>query len=214
MQICVWPLGLRKILKVCGQVPELPDQLPLTDNTQLIASVLLNKLYDDLSCDPERTNFKDICEEYIKYVGIAPFLNQFRFQLSQILTNMCDFIPHSMGSFCFSLRSKIDPKDMDKTIHAVNTISGLLQGPFDVGNALVGHQGIMEMMVALCGSERDVDQMVAVEALIHSSSKMSRASFFITNGVSLLKDIYKKTKNEKIKIRALVVSLHRKQVKY
>lgn len=107
-----------------------------------------------------------------------------------------------------SVRSKIDPNDMDKTIHAINTISGLLQGPFDVGNALVGHQGIMEMMVALCASEREVDQMVAVEALIHSSSKMSRASFIITNGVSLLKDIYKKTKNERIKIRALVVSGH------
>uniref|UniRef100_G3P6H7 Protein unc-45 homolog B n=1 Tax=Gasterosteus aculeatus aculeatus TaxID=481459 RepID=G3P6H7_GASAC len=156
--------GLKKILKVCGQVPELPDQLPLTENTQLIASVLLNKLYDDLSCDPERDNFRDICDEYIK--------------------------------------SKIDPNDMDKTIHAVNTISGLLQGPFDVGNALVGRQGIMEMMVALCGSEREVDQMVAIEALIHSSSKMSRASFIITNGVSLLKDIYKKTTNEKIKIRS------------
>ncbi|XP_028268953.1 protein unc-45 homolog B [Parambassis ranga] len=158
--------GLKKILKVCGQVPELPDQLPLTDNTQLIASVLLSKLYDDLTCDPERDNFRDVCDEYIK--------------------------------------SKIDPNNMDKTIHAINTISGLLQGPFDVGNALVGRQGIMEMMVALCGSEREVDQMVAVEALIHSSSKMSRASFIITNGVSLLKDIYKKTKNEKIKIRSLV----------
>uniref|UniRef100_A0AAX7SVJ8 UNC-45/Cro1/She4 central domain-containing protein n=1 Tax=Astatotilapia calliptera TaxID=8154 RepID=A0AAX7SVJ8_ASTCA len=164
--VFVFSLGLKKILKVCGQVPELPDQLPLTENTQLIASVLLNKLYDDLKCDPERNNFRDICDEYIK--------------------------------------SKIDPKDMDKTIHAINCISGLLQGPFDVGNALVGRQGIMEMMVALCGSEREVDQMVAVEALIHASSKMSRASFIITNGVSLLKDIYKKTKNEKIKIRALV----------
>uniref|UniRef100_A0A7N6F674 UNC-45/Cro1/She4 central domain-containing protein n=1 Tax=Anabas testudineus TaxID=64144 RepID=A0A7N6F674_ANATE len=159
-------LGLKKILKVCGQVPELPDQLPLTENTQLIASVLLNKLYDDLTCDPERNNFRDVCDEYIK--------------------------------------SKIDPNNMDKTLHAVNVISGLLQGPFDVGNALVGHQGIMEMMVALCGSEREVDQMVAVEALIHSSTKMSRASFIITNGVSLLKDIYKKTTNERIKIRALV----------
>ncbi|XP_077600559.1 protein unc-45 homolog B-like isoform X1 [Stigmatopora nigra] len=158
--------GLKKILKVCGQVPELPDQLPLTENTQLIASVLLNRLYDDLTCDPERNNFRDICDEYIK--------------------------------------SKIDPNDMDKTIHAINVVSGLLQGPFDVGNALVGRQGIMEMMVALCGSEREVDQMVAVEALIHASTKMSRASFIITNGVSLLKDIYKKTKNEKIKIRSLV----------
>ncbi|KAK7933563.1 hypothetical protein WMY93_004459 [Mugilogobius chulae] len=158
--------GLKKILKVCGQIPDLPNQLPMTENTQLIASVLLNKLYDDLKCDPERTNYKDICDDYVK--------------------------------------SKIDPNDMDKTIHAINVISGLLQGPFDVGNALVGRQGIMEMMVALCGSDREVDQMVAVEALIHASSKMSRAGFIITNGVSLLKDIYKKTKNEKIKIRALV----------
>uniref|UniRef100_A0A7N9AU04 Protein unc-45 homolog B n=1 Tax=Mastacembelus armatus TaxID=205130 RepID=A0A7N9AU04_9TELE len=158
--------GLKKILKVCGQVPELPDQLSLTENTQLIASVLLNKLYDDLKCDPERNNFRDICDEYVK--------------------------------------SKIDPNNMDKNLHAINTISGLLQGPFEVGNALVGTQGIMEMMVALCGSEREVDQMVAVEALIHASTKMSRATFIITNGVSLLKDLYKKTKNEKIKIRALV----------
>ncbi|XP_067087710.1 protein unc-45 homolog B [Osmerus mordax] len=158
--------GLKKILKVCGQIPDLPDQLPMTDNTQLIASVLLNKLYDDLRCDPERDNYRDICDEYIK--------------------------------------SKFDPKDMDKNIHAINALSGLLQGPFEVGNILVGRQGIMEMMVALCGSEREVDQMVAVEALIHSSTKMSKASFIITNGVTLLKDIYKKTKNEKIKIRALV----------
>ncbi|XP_017540512.1 protein unc-45 homolog B [Pygocentrus nattereri] len=158
--------GLRKILKVCGQVPDLPDQLAMTDNTQLIASVLLNKLYDDLRCDPERDNYRDICDEYIK--------------------------------------SKFDPNDMDRNIHAINALSGLLQGPFDVGNILVGRQGVMEMMVALCASEREVDQLVAIEAIIHGSTKMSRASFIISNGVSLLKDIYKKTKNEKIKIRALV----------
>ncbi|MBN3297808.1 UN45B protein, partial [Amia calva] len=158
--------GLKKILKVAGQVPDLPDQLPMTENTQLIASILLNKLYDDLRCDPERDNYREICEEYIK--------------------------------------SKFDPNDMDKNLHAIQTVSGLLQGPFDVGNKIVGMQGVMEMMVALCGSEREIDQMVAVEALIHASTKMSRATFIITNGVSLLKDIYKKTKNEKIKIRALV----------
>ncbi|CAL8329480.1 unnamed protein product [Arctogadus glacialis] len=158
--------GLKKILKVCGQIPDLPDQLPMTDNSQLIASVLLTKMYDDLKCDPERDNFRDVCDEYIK--------------------------------------SKFDPKDMDRNIHAINVISGLLQGPFEVGNALVGRQGVMEMMVALCASEREVDQLVAVEALIHAASKSSRASFIITNGVSLLKEMYKKTKNEKIKIRALV----------
>uniref|UniRef100_A0A8C6N6D5 Protein unc-45 homolog B n=1 Tax=Melopsittacus undulatus TaxID=13146 RepID=A0A8C6N6D5_MELUD len=160
--------GLKKILKVAGQIPELPDCLPLTENTQLSASVLLNKLYDDLRCDPERDNYRVICEEYIK--------------------------------------SKVDPQDMDKTLHAIQVVSGVLQGPFDLGNKLLGMKGVMEMMVALCGSEREIDQLVAVEALIHASTKLSRATFIISNGVALLKEIYKKTKNEKIKIRALVTS--------
>uniref|UniRef100_A0A8C9F7C9 Protein unc-45 homolog B n=1 Tax=Pavo cristatus TaxID=9049 RepID=A0A8C9F7C9_PAVCR len=59
--------GLKKILKVVGQIPEMPGCLPLTENTQLTASILLNKLYDDLRCDPERDNYRVICEEYINH---------------------------------------------------------------------------------------------------------------------------------------------------
>ncbi|XP_010950144.2 protein unc-45 homolog B isoform X1 [Camelus bactrianus] len=158
--------GLRKILKVVGQVPDLPSCLPLTDNTRMLATILINKLYDDLRCDPERDHFRKICEEYIT--------------------------------------GKFDPQDMDKNVIAIQTVSGILQGPFDLGNQLLGLKGVMEMMVALCGSERETDQLVAVEALIHASTKLSRATFIITNGVSLLKEIYKTTKNEKIKIRTLV----------
>lgn len=158
--------GLSKILKVVGQVPDLPSCLPLTDNTRMLASILINKLYDDLRCDPERDHFRKICEEYIT--------------------------------------GKFDPQDMDKNVNAIQTVSGILQGPFDLGNQLLGMKGVMEMMVALCGSEREADQLVAVEALIHASTKLSRATFIITNGVSLLKQIYKTTKNEKIKIRTLV----------
>ncbi|XP_045045981.2 protein unc-45 homolog B [Desmodus rotundus] len=158
--------GLRKILKVAGQVPDLPSCLPLTDNTRMLASILINKLYDDLRCDPERDHFRKICEEYIT--------------------------------------GKFDPQDMDKNVIAIQTVSGILQGPFDLGNQLLGLKGVMEMMVALCGSDREADQLVAVEALIHASTKLSRATFIITNGVALLKQIYKTTKNEKIKIRTLV----------
>uniref|UniRef100_A0A5F9CDS9 Protein unc-45 homolog B n=1 Tax=Oryctolagus cuniculus TaxID=9986 RepID=A0A5F9CDS9_RABIT len=160
--------GLRKILKVVGQVPDLPSCLPLTENTRMLASILINKLYDDLRCDPEREHFRKICEEYIT--------------------------------------GKFDPQDMDKNVNAIQTVSGILQGPFDLGNQLLGLKGVMEMMVALCGSEREADQLVAVEALIHASTKLSRATFIITNGVTLLKEIYKTTKNEKIKIRTLVTS--------
>jgi hypothetical protein len=38
----------------------------MTENTQLIASVLLDKLWDDLRCDPERDNYREVCDEYIK----------------------------------------------------------------------------------------------------------------------------------------------------
>ncbi|XP_059499931.1 protein unc-45 homolog B [Stegostoma tigrinum] len=158
--------GLKKILKVGGQFPELPDCLPLTENTCLTASILLNKLYDDLRCDEERATFRKICEEYIT--------------------------------------SKFDPQNMEKNLHAIQCVSALLQGPFDVGNSILVMQGVMEMMVALCGSEREIDQMVAIEAINHAASKASRANFIISNGIALLKDMYKKSTNDKIKIRALV----------
>ncbi|XP_051875874.1 protein unc-45 homolog B isoform X2 [Pristis pectinata] len=159
-------LGLKKILKVGGQFPEMPNCLPLTENTCLTASILLNKLYCDLRDDQERANFRKICEGYVT--------------------------------------SKFDPKNMDKNLHAIQCVSALLQGPFDVGNSILALQGVMEMMVALCGSDREIDQMVALEAIIHAASKASRAGFIITNGITLLKDMYKKSTNEKIKIRALV----------
>ncbi|XP_067839608.1 protein unc-45 homolog B isoform X2 [Heptranchias perlo] len=159
-------MGLKKILKVAGQFLELPNCLPLTENTCLTASILLNNLYCDLSCDAERDSFRKTCEEYVT--------------------------------------SKFDPQNMEKNLHAIQCVSALLQGPFDVGNSVLALQGVMEMMIALCASEREIDQMVAVEAIIHAASKASRANFIIANGITLLKDIYKKSANEKIKIRALV----------
>uniref|UniRef100_S4R4X4 Unc-45 myosin chaperone B n=1 Tax=Petromyzon marinus TaxID=7757 RepID=S4R4X4_PETMA len=94
--------------------------------------------------------------------------------------------------------------DAAGNLHAIQTISGLLQGPFDVGNKILELKGVLETMVALVASERELDQLVATEALIYAAAKSNRATFITSNGVSLLKDIYKKTTNDKIKIRALV----------
>ncbi len=59
-------LGLKKILEVAGTVPEVEGGPPLTDNTPMSCSVLLNKLYDDLKSDQERENFNKLCEEYVQ----------------------------------------------------------------------------------------------------------------------------------------------------
>lgn len=62
----------------------------------------------------------------------------------------------------------------------------------------------MESVIALCASEQEEEQLVAVEALIHAAGKAKRASFITANGVSLLKDLYKRSEKDRIRIRALV----------
>lgn len=85
-------------------------------------------------------------------------------------------------------------------------MSVLLQGPSDVGNRTLELSGVMEAVISLCASENVTHQQVAVEALIHAAGKAKRASFITANGVALLKDLYKQSENEQIRVRALVVS--------
>lgn len=46
---------------------------------------------------------------------------------------------------------------------------------------------------------------MVVEVLIYAVGKVKRVSFIIVNGVSLLKDLYKRSEKDSIRIRALVV---------
>lgn len=64
---------------------------------------------------------------------------------------------------------------------------------------------MMDAVISLCASKDITHQQVAVEALIHAAGKAKRASFITTNGVGLLKDLYKKSENDRIRVRALVV---------
>lgn len=65
---------------------------------------------------------------------------------------------------------------------------------------------MIDAVISLCASEDVIHQQVAVEALIHAAGKAKRASFITANGVALLKDLYKKSENDRIRVRALVVS--------
>uniref|UniRef100_A0A8C1GL21 UNC-45/Cro1/She4 central domain-containing protein n=1 Tax=Cyprinus carpio TaxID=7962 RepID=A0A8C1GL21_CYPCA len=158
--------GLKKILEVAGTVPEVKGGPPLTDNTPMSCSVLLNKLYDDLKSDKERENFNKLCEEYVQY--------------------------------------HFGRSDMESKLRAIQTVSVLLQGPSDVGNRTLELSGIMDAVISLCASENISHQQVAVEALIHAAGKAKRASFITANGVALLKELYKKSENDRIRVRALV----------
>uniref|UniRef100_A0A8C4F1A5 Unc-45 myosin chaperone A n=1 Tax=Dicentrarchus labrax TaxID=13489 RepID=A0A8C4F1A5_DICLA len=93
---------------------------------------------------------------------------------------------------------------LDAKLRAIQTVSVLLQGPSDVGNRTLEMSGMIDAVISLCASEDVTHQQVAVEALIHAAGKAKRASFITANGVALLKDLYKKSENDRIRVRALV----------
>ncbi|XP_062926331.1 protein unc-45 homolog A-like isoform X2 [Mobula hypostoma] len=117
----------------------------------------------------------------------------------------CDAEREAFHKLCEDhVRGRFESPGMDGKLQAIQTVSTLLQGPSEVGNRVLEMSGILECMIALCSSEREIDQLIAVEALIHAAGKSKRASFITANGVTLLKDIYKKNESDQIKIRALV----------
>lgn len=102
-------------------------------------------------------------------------------------------------------RQHFSRSGLDGKLRAIQTVSVLLQGPSDVGNRTLELSGMMDAVISLCASEDITHQQIAVEALIHAAGKAKRASFITANGVALLKDLYKKSENDRIRVRALVV---------
>lgn len=115
-------------------------------------------------------------------------------------------------SDAFFGRQHFSRTGLDDKLRAIQTVSVLLQGPSDVGNRTLEMSGMIDAVISLCASEDITHQQVAVEALIHAAGKAKRASFITANGVALLKDLYKKSENDRIRVRALVVSAAAKQV--
>ncbi|XP_048185963.1 protein unc-45 homolog A [Perognathus longimembris pacificus] len=126
--------------------------------------------------------------------------------LSKLFDDLkCDAERENFHRLCENyIRSWFEGQELAGKLRAIQTVSCLLQGPCDAGNRALELSGVMESVIALCASTREDEQLVAVEALIHAAGKAKRASFITANGVSLLKDLYKRSERDSIRIRALV----------
>lgn len=102
----------------------------------------------------------------------------------------------------------------------------LLQGPFDTGNAILGSQNLVDLMIQMAGSADPLQevmlrragrctplsspavcvssQRIAVEAIVLSASKKDKAAGILSLGAEILKNLYQSA-NEQIKVIALVV---------
>ncbi|KAM6409453.1 protein unc-45 homolog A [Rhynochetos jubatus] len=126
--------------------------------------------------------------------------------LSKLFDDLrCDAERENFHHLCEDyVRSWFEGQELAGKLRAIQAVSCLLQGPSDAGNRALELEGILDSVLALCASVREAHQLVAVEALIHAAAKAKRASFITANGVSLLKEIYKRSESDSIRIRALV----------
>ncbi|NXJ41230.1 UN45A protein, partial [Ciconia maguari] len=142
--------------------------------------------------------------------GSLPVTENSRMSASVLLSKLyddlkCDAERENFHHLCEDyVRSWFEGHELAGKLRAIQTVSCLLQGPSDAGNRVLELEGIMDSVLSLCASVCEAHQLVAVESLIHAADKAKRASFITANGVSLLKEIYKHSERDSIRIRALV----------
>uniref|UniRef100_A0A8C2UHB0 Unc-45 myosin chaperone A n=1 Tax=Coturnix japonica TaxID=93934 RepID=A0A8C2UHB0_COTJA len=142
--------------------------------------------------------------------GSLPVTENSRMSASVLLSKLyddlkCDAERENFHHLCEDyVRSWFEGQELAGKLRAIQTVSCLLQGPSEAGNRVLELEGIMDCILSLCASVCEAHQLVAVEALIHAADKAKRASFITANGVSLLKEIYKHSEKDSIRIRALV----------
>ncbi|CAF3266449.1 unnamed protein product [Rotaria sp. Silwood2] len=101
------------------------------------------------------------------------------------------------------IRALREKDDIQSRVRTISVLSVLLQGPFDTGNAILGSQNLVDLMLQMTGSNDPIQERIAVEAIVLSASKKDKAAGIIQQGADNLKNLYRST-NEDIKVLALV----------
>ncbi|EFA05696.1 protein unc-45 homolog B [Tribolium castaneum] len=101
------------------------------------------------------------------------------------------------------IKDKLLTPDIESKVRVAVAITALLRGPLDVGNAIIGKEGIMEMILVMANTDDLLQQKVACECIVAAASKADKAKAIIAQGVNILKTLYK-SKDDAIRVRALV----------
>jgi len=101
------------------------------------------------------------------------------------------------------ITGKLADRDTESHIRAIVAITTLLKNAPELGSGQIGKEGILQIMLAMAQSDDKVQQIVAAEALIAASAKKKDTNMIVSQGVDILKTMYK-SKDDQIKVRALV----------
>ncbi|XP_065314063.1 protein unc-45 homolog B-like isoform X2 [Gordionus sp. m RMFG-2023] len=141
------------------------NKLACTPSTHCLISLALNTLWEDMSNDALRNEYRTIATKYIE-----------------------NLLSHKEESF---------------NIKAIKAIIVLLQGPFFIGDSVVGSLNISKLILEMADSKNNIEKLTALDALILTASNRKRCQGILVNGVPLLKKLYL-SKNDEVRIRALL----------
>lgn len=96
----------------------------------------------------------------------------------------------------------LDP-ELEEKIRVVVVITSILTFAMDVGAAIIGREGILQMVLAFAQSDDVLQQKVACECIVAACLKQDKAKAIMSQGVDILKKLYH-SKDDSIKVRALV----------
>jgi len=102
----------------------------------------------------------------------------------------------------FSKEKLADP-GLESKVRITVAITTLLKHAPELGNSQLTKEGFLQMLLAMAQSDEYIEQLVASEAIIAATAKKKDATAIITQGMDILKALYK-SKNDHIKVRALV----------
>lgn len=101
------------------------------------------------------------------------------------------------------IKEKLLTPDIESKVRAAVAITSLLRGPIDVGNTIIAKEGVMEMILVMANTDDELQQKVSCECIIAAASKLDKAKAIISQGLTILKNLYKSS-SDAVRVRALV----------
>lgn len=146
----------------------------------------------------------------LKLPGSLPLTENTKMHVSCCLSQMYDDIHHDgerekFNEVCETFVNDLLKDEVDKwgKLKAIAALGTILQGPFEVGSAIIVKGNLINLMLDLADSDDVIQEKVAVEAVVYSASKKDKATGILSEGIDVLKKLYQ-SKNQQIKVRALV----------
>merc|ERR1719500_358851 len=100
-------------------------------------------------------------------------------------------------------KEKLMDQGLESKVRIAAAITSLLKHAPELGNSQLTKDGFLQMLLAMAQSDEHIEQLVASEAIIAATAKKKDASSIISQGMDILKTLYK-SKNDHIKVRSLV----------